>query len=149
MVVVQHVSQYGKPDEEVHAPEENKPENPGVMGSSGLPELPNHIEEYLKNNVGENAFRDLFEGTEENIDLRTELNENEVDCVNKIFINNEFLKAKLGSDIYHEFLINYMRLKVSFNRGSRVEFVDINRKDRFEQNLQRFGNFANLSKVKE
>lgn len=126
----------------------------GVMGSPGfyqscVPELPNHIEEYLKDNVGENAFRDLFEATDENVDLRTELNENEVDCVNKIFINNEFLKSKLGGDVYKSFLINYLRLKVSFNRGSRIEFVDVNKKDRFEQNLKTFGNFSNLSKVKE
>lgn len=114
------------------------------------PKLPNHVEEYLKNNVGENAFRDLFEATEDNIDLRTELNENEVDCVNKIFVNNQFLNSKFkDSNIYKSFLINYLRLKVSFNRGSRIEFVDVNKKDRFEQNLKTFGNFSNLSKVKE
>lgn len=138
----------------IYEPEENKPdydsdESRGVMGSSGFPVLPNHIEEYLKESVGENAFRDLFEAEEDNVDLRTELNENEVDCVNKIFINNEFLYNKLGFDIYKEFLNNYMRLKVSFNRGSRSEFVDINRRERFEQNLSRFSNFQNLSKVKE
>lgn len=131
---------------------DNEPEgenSDGVTALSGTPVLPDHIEEYVKHNVGDNAFRDLFEATEDNVDLRTELNEDEVVLVNKIHINNLFLKSKLGIDVYKEFLVNYLRLKVSFNRGSRTEFVDVNRRDRFEQNLNRFSNFANLTKVKE
>lgn len=117
-----------------------------------LQKLPEHIEEYVKNNVGENAFRDLFEATKDNIILRSDFNELEVDCINKIHINNVFLNNCFkGSnfDIYTEFLLNYMKAKVSFNRGSRIEFVDVNKKDRFENNLSKFNNFANLSKVKE
>lgn len=162
--VPQHVSEYGDP-----SPGDSKPFYKRVMASPGhvseakaIPEtsffptggqdsvpLPNHIEEYLKESVGENAFRDLFEATDENVDLRSELDEKELDCVNKIYINNLFLKEKIGSDIYKQFLIKYMRLKVSFNRGSRGEFVDINRKDHFETNMNRFNTFSNLSKVKE
>lgn len=116
-------------------------------------DLPEHIEEYVKNNVGENAFRDLFEANKDNVILRSDFNELEVDCINKIYINNLFLKNCFKSeeqfDIYGEFLLNYMKLKVSFNRGSRTEFVDVNKKDRFENNLNKFNNFANLSKVKE
>lgn len=117
--------------------------------STPQPHLSNPIEEYVKNNVGENAFRDLFEANEDNVDLRSELNAHELDCVNKIFINNLYLKSKIGFDIYSKFLNNYLRLKISYNRGSRIEFVDVNKKDRFEQNLKSFSNFSNLSKVKE
>lgn len=142
----------------VNEPGEISQPSETIMDSPGN-EIPNHIEEYLKTNVGENAFRDLLEADENNVDLRTELNENEVDIVNKIFINNEYLKSilsrnqdkksKLGVDVYGEFLNNYLRLKISFNRASRMEFVDINKKDRFENNLTKFNSFANLQKVKE
>lgn len=109
-----------------------------------------HVEEYIKNNVGENAFRDLFEADEKNVTLRTEIDEHELDCINKIFIINEYLKNKIrGMDIYGEFLTNYQKCKVSYLRGSRKEFVDVNRKERFEQNLQRMNNFQTISKVKE
>lgn len=137
------------PDTYNAEPEDIKPQPFGVASASGSEELPTHIEEYIKSNVGENAFRDLFEATDDNVDLRTELNENEVDCVNKIFISNLYLMSKLKDSIYGDFLINYMRLKVSFERGSRLEFVDINRRERFEQQLGKFSQFANLSKVKE
>lgn len=131
-------------------PEEISPPTTAIMDSSGSSKkLPNHIEEYLQSNTGDNAFRDLFEGKPDNIDLRTEVNENEVTIINRIFISNEFLNENGVPDIYNKFLNNYMRLKVSFNRGSRQEFVDINKKDRFENNLNKFNNFANLSKVKE
>lgn len=118
---------------------------------SDLKLLPNHVEEYVQNNVGENAFRDLFEATDDNIDLRSDLNDNEVDCVNKINANNRFLMSCLNvnGDIYSDFLISYMRFKVSFNRLSRTEFVGVNRKDHLEQNLTKMGAFSNLAKVKE
>lgn len=107
-----------------------------------------HIEEYVKNIDSDNHFEELFEG-DVNIDLKTELNESELILVNKINQNAIFLKEKIGHHIYKDFLTNYLRFKVSYLRQSRKEFVDVNRQERFEQNLGRFNNFANLSKVKE
>lgn len=133
-------------------PQEAGPEDmktsPDVIKTPG-PALPNHIEEYIKNNTGDNSFRDLFEGKENNIDLRSDFNDNEVDVINKIKVNEMYLNMTLKNNFYKQLIYQYMRLKVSFNRLSRMEFVDINRQDRFEQNLNRFNNFANLSKVKE
>lgn len=118
-----------------------------VMDSASTPL--NHIEEYVKENIKDDNFKDLFEATSENVDLRTDLSSDELVIINKVKINNLFLLDKIGFDIYSSFVESYLRLKISYDRKSRSEFVDINRKDRFEQNLQRFGNFQNLTKVKE
>jgi hypothetical protein len=116
------------------------------------PKLPDRIREYVKNNTGDNAFRDLFEANNNNIDLKSEFNELEIDIINKIEANNAYLISCLGEDngnIYGAFLLKYKRLKVSFMRISRKEFVDVNRKDNLDNNLQKMGAFAGISKVKE
>lgn len=127
-------------------------QQPLKSDSSVKPKLINPIEEFVKNNVGENAFRDLFDSTPENVIRRSHFTELEVDCINKILVNNDFLISCFGKDlgdVYGPFLLSYMNSKISFNRGSRMEFVDVNRKERFKQNLQEFGAFAGISKVKE
>lgn len=119
--------------------------------TSGDSSLPNPIQEYIDKDVKESTFLDLFEATEENVDLRTDIDIQEIVLINKIKIYNDYLTNIFGKDFkpYHPFINSYLRLKISNERRSRGEFVDINRKDRFEQNLQRFGNFQNLMKVKE
>jgi predicted acetyltransferase len=112
--------------------------------------IQNPIEEYFKNNADkESTFQDLFEATPENVDLRTDLTINEIIILNKIRQNCLFLGKKLDSDIYGDFFNSYLRLKVSKDRLSRAEFVDINRKERFEKDLQKFGNFKALSDIKK
>lgn len=111
--------------------------------------LPNHIAEYIKTNVGENNFKELFEGDVFNIDLRTDLTLKELILVNRIRITDIFLKENLGFSVYSQFITDYLKLKVSLDRKSRSEFVDINRKDRFNQHLREFTTFSDLSKVKQ
>ena len=113
--------------------------------------LLNPIEEFIKNNTEqEPTFQTLFEiDDKENVDLKTDLSTQEIVLINKIKMNDLFIKNNLGYSPYSEFLISYMRLKVSKDRKSREEFVDINRKERFEKDLKKFGDFSNLMKVKE
>ena len=108
------------------------------------------LEEYFKNNSEkENTFIELFEATAENVDLRTDLSISEILILNSMYINSKFLE-KLGlKPLYSGFLDKYMRLKISLDRKSRGEFVDINKKDRFKDKLQEFGNFKNLGEVKK
>lgn len=111
--------------------------------------LKNPFEEYFKEKVGENNFLELFEANKQDVDLKTDLTIFEIIIINKLRVDNIFLDDKMKFPLFDDFLDNYLRLKISLDRKSRMEFVDINRKDRFEQNLQRFGNFSNLMKVKE
>lgn len=114
--------------------------------------LVNPIDEYIDKNFSqESTFQDLFEATEENVDLRTEVTLPELVIVTKLKVVDDFIKEKLKlkDSVYHNFINKYLRLRISTNRKSRIEFVDINKKDRFKDKLSEFGAFANLSKIKE
>lgn len=112
--------------------------------------LPNHIEEYFDESSNKSEFVDLFEAEQDNVDLRTDLTHKEIILVNIITLNSEMLnKLGIHNDFYSRFIDNYKRLKVSMDRKSRTEFVDINKKERFENNLSKFNAFSTLQKVKE
>jgi hypothetical protein len=112
--------------------------------------LKSPLEEYFKENSDkESTFQDLFEATRENVDLRTDATIQEIVILNKIKMNCLFLKEKIKSEIYGEFFNQYLRLKISKDRESRKEFVDINRRDRFKKNLQEFGDFKALADTKK
>lgn len=113
-------------------------------------ELPNHIEEFMDSKSKRSDFIDLFEAKEDNVDLRTDLTHQEIVLTNVLQLNGDFMKSKgMDGNIYQRFINGYKRLKVSLDRKSRGEFVDINKKERFESNLEKFNTFANLKKVKE
>jgi hypothetical protein len=114
-------------------------------------ELINPILEYFKSNTEkeESPFLELFEATDEDVDLRTDLSIQEIIIVNKIMHNCTFLTKKIKSSIYEDFIYQYLRLKISKDRKSRGEFVDINRREDMDHNLQKFSNFSNIAKVKE
>lgn len=113
-----------------------------------IKELP--LEEYFKNNCDkENTFIELFEANNENVDLRTDLSISEILILNAMYFNSKFLEKKGLKPLYIGFLSKYMRFKISVDRKSRGEFVDINKRDRFKDKLQEFGNFKNLSEVKK
>lgn len=112
--------------------------------------LKNPLEEYFKNNIDKDStFQELFEATPQNVDLRTDLNIKELVILNKIKMNCIFLDERIKTEVYQGFFNQYLRLKISKDRLSRAEFVDINRRERFEQNLQKFGNFKALADIKK
>ena len=115
----------------------------------GEDKLFNPLQEYVKGHSWESTFQELFEAKEDNVDLRTDLMSEEIILINKIKMNNLFLLDKMKLDIYGEFLNSFMRLKFSLERKSRSEFVDVNRRERFDQDMQKLGNFSNIAKVKQ
>lgn len=112
-------------------------------------ELNNPIQEYFDNQNNEATFKDLFEATKENVDLRTDLTIQEIVIINKLKTNDTFIEEKLNFKLFDGFVNDYLRLKISLDRRSRGEFVDINRKERFEQNLRRMNDFSNVLEVKK
>lgn len=112
--------------------------------------IKNPVEEYFKEGLNsESTFQDLFEADKNNVDLRTDLSVQEIVIINKLFIDNEFLIEKLNLPLFDSFINHYLRLKVSKDRLSRAEFVDVNRRDRFRQNIQDFSNFSNIMEAKK
>jgi len=111
--------------------------------------LMNPIQEYLNHKTNRAEFIELFEATEQDIDLKTELSYPEIILVNCIFFNNQFLTARDIPSPYNSFITRYLRLKTSLGRKSRAEFVDINKKDKFKENMEQFNSFSQIKKVKE
>lgn len=109
--------------------------------------LPNHIEEYINKDTDKTPFIDLFEEGE--IDLKTDISMSEIIFLNALIYNNAFLISKNIPSPYADFIGSYLRLKVSLDRKSRQEFVIINKKDKFEDNLTKFNEYQQLKKVKE
>lgn len=112
------------------------------------PVLPNHIKEYVDSIGNEEKFLELFEAKDDNVDLRTDLELPEIIVLNKLRTFIIFLKERDLDTMYTQFFTSYLRLKISNERKSRGEFVDIHRKERFEQNLKRYGDFKTLFESK-
>lgn len=98
---------------------------------------------------GEDNTLELFKDSADDVTLRTDLNEFEVILANCIFVENEFIKQCFLSvgvkfDLYGDFLKEFKRHKISKKRLSRMEFVDINKKYRFDEQLSKFANIKNL-----
>jgi hypothetical protein len=66
------------------------------------------------------SARTLFEADEDNIRLRTDLNDHEIKLLSKLRYFHTLIDVK-GLD---SILTEFMMLKVSRNRKSRAEFVD-------------------------
>lgn len=99
-----------------------------------------NIETGSKNNGIE-----LFRDDSKDIDLKTDLTHTEHVIVSCIATDNEFIKRDLGFDLYGEFLNQFRRHKVSLDRKSRSEFVQVNMKNTIDRDLDRISNLKNLS----
>jgi hypothetical protein len=111
--------------------------------------LHNHIEEFLSNKTKSADFIELFEAKNDNVDLRTDLTLQEIPLIVAIHFNHEFLKKRGIPSPFGVFINQFERSRVSLDRKSRAEFVDINKKERFENNLEKFNSIAQLQKVKQ
>jgi hypothetical protein len=117
----------------------------------------NPIEEYFNNNTEKSTFIDLFESQinnihsfDNNISLRSDLTIDEIILINIAILNSNLMFDKgMKFNIYDRFINQYMRLKVSLDRKSRQEFVNINKKDNFENNLDKFNAIQHLQEVKK
>lgn len=110
----------------------------------------NHIEEYfLKNNENDKHLvnKELFKGDE--IELRTELTDEEIVIINKLIFNNIVLKKHGLKPCFQPFITNFMRLKVSKNRQSRQEFVQINKENNTDEIINGMGNLSNILNVRK
>lgn len=112
--------------------------------------LKNPIEEYFKENVNqESTFQDLFQASDFDVDLKSDLSIEEIQIINKLLYYDSIIYEYLNFNLYLSYIKSYLRLKYSLDRKSRGEFVDINRRDRFKQNLREFSDFSNILDVKK
>ena len=114
--------------------------------------LKNPIEEYFtkietsKESVNSKA---IFEAENDNLDLKTELSIQEIVILNKLEMNNLYLKSKGIKPVFAEFIKNYERLKISLDRKSRGEFVNLNKSNNTDDILNGMSNLSNISGAKK
>ena len=113
-------------------------------------EKENPIEEYFAKQEGNKEVliaRELFKGGAD-VDLKTDLQAEEIVLLNNLMWNDNFLKSRGMRPLYESFTTSFMRLKISLERKSRGEFVDMNRSDRTEETLNRLGTLSNIKGTK-
>jgi len=104
--------------------------NPEKTVSINKDESKNHIEEYFSNKENNKEVltsKELFKADKKDVDVRTDIVWKEIVLVNKLMYNNLLLTKYKLIPCFDDFVTEYMRLKISMERKSRTEFVDMNR----------------------
>ena len=100
--------------------------------------LINPVEEFLldveQDNKGR-ASKLIFEATPEDVDIKTDINHQEIVLLNKLDWNNQILKKYGLNPVFEKFINGYMRKKISLDRKSRGEFVKINQENKTDDLL--------------
>jgi len=116
-------------------------------------ELPDHINEYFTDsneNPDVQTSKELFRASTDDVDIKTDLNLQEIMIVSSLKANDESLKLHGLRPLYSDFLKDYLRLKISLDRKSRGEFVDMNRNgNKPEDLIQNASNVSNILGAKK
>lgn len=94
----------------------------------------------------------LFEAggeKDEDTDLRSDLVYPEEVYVSTLLCNDVFLISKGLKPVYSGYLRELLRKRISLDRGSRSEFVNVNKKDYVDENLAKIGSISNLAEVRK
>lgn len=94
--------------------------------------LPDHIEEYFKDNESSKEAiqsRELFDATNENIQFKTDLTDEDICLISTLSFNDKFLESRGIKPVYSKYFLKYMKLRVSLDRKSRSEFVGMTSKE--------------------
>lgn len=112
-------------------------------------QLSNHIEEYFAQQEGNKDFlvsRELFK-LDDDLDIKTELKLQEIQLITTLMFNDDILRTHGLKPVYNNFLKNYMRLKISLDRKSRGEYVQMSRPHGFDsKNLNGIENIKDAKK---
>lgn len=113
--------------------------------------MPNHIQDFFTDVEGSKELinsKEIFTADPENVDVKTELDHDEIRVMNKLMFNDQVL-IKHGLDpVFSIYANQFMRLKISFQRKSRVEFVDINRQNNTQEMMSGLQGLSNVSTIK-
>lgn len=90
------------------------------------------IEQFFKElnaDVKNNNYTELFNPENENIDLQTDLTDSELRYIAVLKTNDDYLENLGVGSIYNKYVNHFMRLKVSKDRQSRKEYVEVNKNE--------------------
>lgn len=93
------------------------------------------------------ALFDLDKNSKD-VDLKSDLVYPEDIFVVSFETNDAFLESRGLTPIYKKYTDNLLRKRFSLDRGSRKEFVEINKKDTMDDGLKKLGTMKNLTEVR-
>lgn len=128
------------------------PSSEGTAQALSTQRLPNHIKEYfvkVENSKEAINSKELFSADRDNIDIKTELSDEEIQIINRLMINDAILVQHGLQPVFSIFTNQFMRLKISRNRQSRQEFVDINRQSNTHEMLSGLQGLSNMTSIKK
>lgn len=116
------------------------------MKPSEYEDLPDHISEYFANQeaVSNRLSRDLFQASDKDVEIKTELNHDEIKIISTLKFNDEYLAGKGLKPFFMKYYNNYMRLMISKDRKSRQEFVEMNKSEKQESGVTINSNVPNM-----
>lgn len=90
----------------------------------------NPIEEYFAKDASKlSKYSELFKGNDDFIDQMTELSSEEIRLLLALNENNAFLSSLGIRPVFSGLSQKFMRLQVSKERKSRMEYVDVHKAD--------------------
>lgn len=116
------------------------------MKSNDYENLPDHISEYFSNQeaINNRLSRDLFQASDKDVEVKTELEHDEIKIISTLKFNDEYLISKGLNPFFIKYYNNYMRLMISKDRKSRQEFVEMNKSEKPESNVHINSNVPNM-----
>lgn len=110
-------------------------------------ELPNPIRNFFEEReAGQKSLtsRQLFSADSKDVDLKTDLNKQEIDVINKMLWLDRILLKTNMKPIYTDYLQEYMRLNISLDRKSRGEFVSVNKQSDINDDVDKLSSLKGL-----
>ena len=100
--------------------------------------VPRVVAEYFDdvNDVRKHTHYDeLFNANKDNVDLQTQLSETELRAIATLQTNDKYLNTLGIKNVYDIYINQFMRLKISLDRQSRKEYVEVNKAEQQQQNM--------------
>jgi hypothetical protein len=114
--------------------------------------IPNHVSEYfnaVEQNQQTRSSKELFSAEDEDIDLKTDIDHNEIRNIATLHVNDMYLKSIGLKPVFNKYHHKFMRLVISKDRKSRQEFVNLNKQDNTEDAIANLSNLSNLTGAKK
>lgn len=106
-----------------------------------------HFDEYfdrVNESDGIRLGKEIFKATNEDVDIKTDLNTKEIYHINALKMIDKMLEDHGIGKVYNSFYDDYFRLKISKDRLSRGEFVKVTAQDKSENLLEGAKSFGSL-----
>ncbi len=110
--------------------------------------IPNRIEEFFNDKeqtLSSISTKQLFSAEDSDLDFKTEVSNEEISLIERLFILDNIIEKKGLPRLYQDLINKRLRLKISLDRKSRGEFVNINKQSGdIDEDLNKLGNISNI-----